>query len=60
MMDAAKGQQYLEELDYDDVRRGVSRKTIESCLDLVCHNTNVLEANNFIMNPTNHVKMMDA
>ena len=44
----AKGQRYNESLSFDDVRRGVSRKKIEECLDLVCHNTNVLEANNTI------------
>ena len=49
MMDAAKGQRYLSELDYSDVRRGVSRKVIEECLDIVCHNTNVLEVNNYIV-----------
>ena len=49
MMDAARGQRYLSELDYSDVRRGVSRKVIEECLDIICHNTNVLEANNYIV-----------
>ena len=50
MMDAAGGQRYLSELDYENVRRGVSKKTIEQCLDLICHNTNVLEANNLLVN----------
>ena len=49
MMDAAQGQQYISELDYEDVRRGVSRKTIEDCLNIVCHNNNILEANNTIL-----------
>ena len=56
MMDAAKGQRYLSELDYSDVRRGVSRKVIEECLDIVCHNTNVLEANNLIVNSLDGIK----
>ena len=54
MMDAAKGQKYIAELDYEDVRRGVSRKKIEECLDIICHNTNVLEANNFIVYNTHN------
>lgn len=49
MMDAAKGQRYLSELDYEDVRRSVSKNTIEDCLDIICHNTNVLVANNCII-----------
>lgn len=49
MLDAAHGQQYVSELDYENVRRGVSRRTIEDCLDIICHNTNVLSANNIIM-----------
>ena len=55
-MDAAKGQRYLSELDYADVRRGVSRKVIEECLDIICHNTNVLEANNLIVNSLDGIK----
>lgn len=50
MMDAAGGERYVSELDYSDVRRGVSKKTIEECLDIICHNANVLEANNLIIN----------
>lgn len=46
-----KGQRYNEnEIQFDDVRRGVSRKVLEECLDIICHNTNVLEANGIIRN----------
>lgn len=38
------------EIGYDDVTHLVSRKVVEDCLDIVCHNTNVLEANNEIVN----------
>lgn len=33
-------------MKYDDVAYGVARSKIEDCLDIMCHNTNVLEANN--------------
>ena len=45
----AKGQRFNEEeLNYDNLSHMVSRKTIEDCLNIICHNTNVLEANNAI------------
>ena len=50
MMHNTKGQR-LSEMDfmtYGDVSHSVSRRTIEQCLDIICHNTNVLEANNNI------------
>lgn len=48
LSDRAKGQKFNEddELAYDDVVHNVSRRTVEDCLDIICHNTNVLEANN--------------
>lgn len=47
----AKGQRLSEDdIQFDDVAHLVSRKTIEDCLDIMCHNTNVLEANNCIVN----------
>ena len=44
----AKGQKFTESdiIEYNDVVHNVSRRVIESCLDIMCHNTNVLEANN--------------
>ena len=39
-----------DEIGYDDVTHLVSRKVVEDCLDIICHNTNVLEANNEIVN----------
>ena len=46
----AKGQRYNESepMSYKDVSHGVSRRVLEQCLDIICHNTNVLEANNNI------------
>ena len=38
------------DIGYDDVVHLVSRKVIEDCLNKICHNTNVLEANNYIVN----------
>ena len=47
----ANGQKYNEnEISFDDVRRGVSRRVLEKCLDIICHNTNVIEANGIIRN----------
>ena len=47
LMDRAKGQKFNEdEITYDDVVHNVSRKVVEDCLDIMCHNTNVMEANN--------------
>ena len=47
----AKGQRLSEDdIEFDDVAHLVSRKVIEDCLDKICHNTNVLEANNCIVN----------
>lgn len=50
MASRSKGQRYNESdfMTYDDVSHGVSRRTVEECLDIICHNTNVLEANNNI------------
>lgn len=52
LSDRAKGQKFNEddEITYDDVAHGVSRKKLEDCLSIVCHNVNVLEANNCIVN----------
>lgn len=52
MSDRAKGQKFNEadEITYDDVAHVVPRKKLEECLDIICHNTNVLEANNCIVN----------
>lgn len=48
-MHRAKGQRFNEEeLNYSNLSHMVSRKKIEECLDIVCHNTNVLEANNML------------
>lgn len=54
----SKGQRFNEadEISFDDVSRGVSRKVVEDCLDIVCHNTNVLEANNYIVNSLDRLK----
>lgn len=53
----AKGQRLSEDdIQFDDVAHLVSRKTIEDCLDIMCHNTNVLEANNCIVNSLDNVK----
>ena len=53
----AKGQRLAEDdIQFDDVAHLVSRKTIEDCLDIMCHNTNVLEANNCIVNSLDNVK----
>ena len=51
LSDRAKGQRLAEdnEISYDDVSHMVSRRTIERCLNIICHNTNVLEANNFML-----------
>ena len=50
MASRSKGQRYNESdfMSYNDVSHGVSRRTVEECLDIICHNTNVLEANNNI------------
>ena len=39
-----------DDIGYADVTHLVSRRVIEDCLDKICHNTNVLEANNCIVN----------
>ena len=45
-LDNAKGKYINEyELSWYDVRRNVSRKTLEDCISKICHNINVLEAN---------------
>lgn len=51
LLHRTKGQRLSEnDIGYDDVAHLVSRKVIEDCLDKICHNTNVLEANNYIVN----------
>lgn len=58
LSDKAKGQRFSEsgleyefnDYEYDDVAHFVSRKSLQECLDIMCHNTNVLEANNCIVN----------
>ena len=51
LLHRTKGQRLSEnDIGYDDVVHLVSRKVIEDCLDKICHNTNVLEANNYIVN----------
>ena len=43
----AKGQRLSEDdIQFDDVTHLVSRHKIEECLDIICHNTNVLKVNN--------------
>lgn len=50
LLHRAKSAQFNEEdIGFDDVAHLVSRKTVEDCLDIMCHNTNVLEANNSIL-----------
>ena len=50
ILQKSKNQRYNEnEIEFDDVVHGVSRRTIEDCLDIVCHNTNVLSANTELM-----------
>ena len=51
LLHRTKGQRLSEnDIGYDDVSHLVSRRVIEDCLDKICHNTNVLEANNCIVN----------
>ena len=51
LLHRTKGQRLSEnDIGYDDVVHLVSRRVIEDCLDKICHNTNVLEANNYIVN----------
>ena len=51
LLHRTKGQRLSEnDIGYDDVVHLVSRKVIEDCLNKICHNTNVLEANNYIVN----------
>ena len=51
LLHRTKGQRLSEnDIGYDDVVHLVSKKVIEDCLDKICHNTNVLEANNYIVN----------
>ena len=46
----SKGQRYNEsEIGFDSTAHLVSRRTVERCLDLICHNTNVLEVNGIIV-----------
>lgn len=50
LLSRAKGQRLSEQdIEFDDVAHTVSRKTIEDCLDIMCHNTNVIEANNALL-----------
>ncbi len=51
LLHRSKSQRFNEnDIEFDDVTYLVSRKVIEECLDIICHNTNVLEANNCIVN----------
>ena len=51
LLHRSKSQRFNEnDIEFDDVTYLVSRKVIEDCLDIICHNTNVLEANNCIVN----------
>ena len=54
LLSRAKNQRFNEadEIEFDDVSHSISRKTVENCLDIICHNANVLEANNDIVNLT--------
>ena len=56
----AGGQRFNEadEMSFDDVSHMVSRRTLENCLDIICHNTNVLEANNYIVNSLDSLKFI--
>ncbi len=50
LLDRSKSSRFDEnEIEYGDVVHLVSRHVIEDCLDIMCHNTNVLEANNGIL-----------
>lgn len=50
LMHKSKGQRYNEnEIDFDTTAHFVSRRTVERCLDIICHNTNVLEVNGVIV-----------
>ena len=58
LLHRTKGQRLSEnDIGYDDVAHLVSRKVIEDCLDKICHNTNVLEANNYIVNSLNGLRL---
>ena len=55
LLHRSKSQRFNEnDIEFDDVTHLVSRKVIEDCLDIICHNTNVLEANNCIVNSLNN------
>lgn len=57
LLHRAKNQRFdEEEIAFDDVTHLVSRRVVESCLDIMCHNTNVLEANNIIVNSLDSLK----
>ena len=50
LLHRSKNQRFNEdEIGFDDVSHLVSRRTVENCLDIMCHNTNVLEANNSLL-----------
>lgn len=51
LSDRAGGQKLQEdgEVSYGDIAHGVSRRVVEGCLDAICHNVNVLDANNRII-----------
>lgn len=42
-----------DEMQFNDVSHMVSRRKVEDCLDIICHNTNVLKANNAILLDSN-------
>lgn len=50
LLGRSKSQRISEmEIEYDDVSHMVSRRVVERCLDLICHNTNVLDVNRVIV-----------
>ena len=50
LLHRSKNQRFNEDdISFDDVSHLVSRRTVEKCLDIMCHNTNVLEANNSLL-----------
>lgn len=51
LLQRSNSQKFYEsdEIEFDDVSHMISRRTIENCLDIVCHNTNLLEINRKIV-----------
>lgn len=52
-LDNAKARYNEDEISWQDVRRNVSKKVLEECLDKICHSTEVLDANTDICYPGN-------